>query len=318
MNHWSNFSFCLALAGAAMVVAFPVYEGWNAVVFYRELKAGKKPTYMRLNVLYNDFSLNHPLKYFYYWQYFVRRFVFAALLVGFPQSKYVALCTTTIMHIFSMLYVTYTMPFSSKWRNIAVMVSEATLVASYGSLFAFLQDTPGTGRSHYTGKAFFYFLIITVGMILLAVLIVIDSFAHLKKIKTLCKEPEEETGPRRIIDSFSSNSNDSDMTQREVSLESDDQSTVRLEIYDPKTENEKIVLDKKQNNVAQNRKTGKKRPDTPPKKGEPLVSKYGRPQFKDIQQVEDDPLNNESEDEKEATQTNVGTPLRTPLGTSIR
>ena len=102
--------------------------------------------------------------------------------------------------------------------------------------------------------------------------------------------PEEEPKPKRLVDPFSENSDGSDMTQREVSLGSDDKEPARIELYDPEADDEKIELKKKKKckkgeNLKQgdSKKKKKDRPPTPSNKGDPLVSKYGRTPFKEAQ-----------------------------------
>lgn len=272
-------------------------------MFHKELDKKKMPTYMRLHVLYPDFALNHFLQYFYYWQFFLRRFVYAMMLVGFPQSKYITLSVMTIMHMASMLYVTYTLPFSSRWKNIAVMTSEATLVASHGILFAMIQDTPDTGKTHYSYYALLYFVIIIIGMILLTVLIIVDSLSHLKKIKQLCSEPEDEFVPERIIDDITDSSGISAGSQREVTYGSDKsepEKEAKFEIYDPVKDKEKYELAKKQEEIEKRKKDGTYRPATPTGVGQtPLASQFGRAPFKDTQHMIGDSSDEEEESEDE-------------------
>lgn len=114
-------SSILAMLAAGLAFGYPLYEAWNARQFYTELKTGRKPTYFRLYVLYSDFRVSHPLQYAYFWQYFLRRFLFVSMVIGWPQQKYLTLCLSTIMHICAMLYVTHVLPFASRIQNIAVM-----------------------------------------------------------------------------------------------------------------------------------------------------------------------------------------------------
>lgn len=313
-NHWSNASFAISVLAGVAVIGFPIYEAWNARTFYKELKAGKKPSYFRLHILYADFSINHFLNYFYYWQFFARKFVYTIMIVGFPQSKYITLCVTTILHIFGMLWVTYTQPFNSRMRNLAIMVTEVTLVISNGVLFGMVQDKPNTGSSHYKIYAIMYFFIILIGVCVLAALILIDSFAHLKKIKQLCKGEPDSEKPTRIMDI----SDETSLTQQDISLDSDKkkEDEGHLEIYDPKKDDHRIEIEKKQARIEERKKKGTYRPQTPEKKGDALVSNYGRPQFKDTQPL-DDTINDGNSDQSEeedfqATRAPMGSPTKRP------
>lgn len=150
--------------------------------FYTELETGRKPTYFRLYVLYSDFNVSHLFQYAYFWQYFLRRFLFIGMIIGWPQQEYLTLALSTIMHIAAMMYVTFVLPFSSRIRNISVMVAEAGMVVIHGTLFKLLKDEPNTGKSYYQKNAVLFFLAVLITMCALAALIVVDSFAHLKRI----------------------------------------------------------------------------------------------------------------------------------------
>lgn len=76
----------------------------------------------------------------------------------------------------------------------------------------------------------------------------------------------------------------------------------KIEIYDPETEKVKIALKQKKKKEKQKKKDKKKgiknkgpKPKTPPKKGDPLVSEFGRPLFKETQDI--NPIESSSDNE---------------------
>ena len=163
------------------VLGYPLYEGWNVKQFYTELKTNYKPTHFRLYILYSDFKVNHPLQYAYYWQFFLRRFLFVGMIIAWPQEDFLTLCLSTIMHMAAMLWMAYVLPFTSRGKNIAVMLSEAGLVVIHGFLFPLMRGDPGIGWTYYRNKAFRYMLVVMIVVIMLLILILYDSFAHVKK-----------------------------------------------------------------------------------------------------------------------------------------
>jgi hypothetical protein len=90
-NFSAGLSTSIALIFAGLIITFPPYECYNAIVFFRELKRGNRPTYFRLNVLFYDFGVTNVYQFFYYWQFFLRRFLFAVMLVAWPQARYLTL-----------------------------------------------------------------------------------------------------------------------------------------------------------------------------------------------------------------------------------
>jgi hypothetical protein len=159
LYNWES-KLSLAIAGitATIVAGFPLFEAWNVRRYYLDLKSGVRPIYFRLNILYSDFKVNHPLQYAYYWQYFLRRFLFVAMIIGWPQEKFLTLSLSTIMHIMAMMYVTFLLPFNTRLQNVAAMVSEGGMVAIHGTLFPLLNDEVNTGLSHYKKTAIVFFL----------------------------------------------------------------------------------------------------------------------------------------------------------------
>eukprot|EP00343_Euplotes_focardii_P009903 CAMPEP_0205829052 /NCGR_PEP_ID=MMETSP0206-20130828/36892_1 /ASSEMBLY_ACC=CAM_ASM_000279 /TAXON_ID=36767 /ORGANISM="Euplotes focardii, Strain TN1" /LENGTH=224 /DNA_ID=CAMNT_0053131429 /DNA_START=322 /DNA_END=993 /DNA_ORIENTATION=- len=99
-----------------------------------------------------------------------------------------------------------------------------------------------------------------------------------------CKKEPEEPSPQ-ILDSFSSSS----LTEREISLEDDKKDEGKIELYDPKTDKSKIELKKKENKkkIEEDKKKGiVYRPPSPKGDGKHLVSDFGRPMFRDTQDVD--------------------------------
>jgi len=123
---------------------------------------GKKPTYFRLYVLFYDFDVMNPYQFFYYWQFFLRRFIFAVMLVAWPRDEYLTISCSTMMHIGAMLYVSYIKPFNSHVRNFAVLFTEIGMVALHGTLFAFVKNTPNIGKDHFERYAFIFSLILLI------------------------------------------------------------------------------------------------------------------------------------------------------------
>jgi cysteine-rich repeat protein len=283
-DYLSWISTWVAIVVALLVAGYPLYETWNVKQFHTELITGRKPTHFRLYVLYSDFRVNHPLQYAYYWQYFLRRFLFIAMIIAWPQDEYLTLWLSTVMHICALMYVAFILPFTSKTRNIAVMVSELGMVVINGMLFPLLRGDVEIGLKHYQKHAFRFFLVVWIVIAALLFFILFDSFAHVKKVLQACRKEPEDDGPNKMLDSFSSDS----LTEREISLESDDsKKKYKIELYDPKTNKEKYELEKKKKEEKKAKGKDKKRPPTPPSKGDALISQFGRPLFKDTQEVDD-------------------------------
>ena len=161
-NPISSLSTCLALIYAWVIVAYPPYEAYNAFVYRKEIKKGTRPTYLRLNILFYDFGVMNPFQFFYYWQFFLRRFIFAIMLLAWPQQKYLTLSCWTLMHMCSMLYVTYVKPFNSITRNFSVILTETGLVALHGTLFGFIDAPNGLGNQHFVDYALIFAVILLV------------------------------------------------------------------------------------------------------------------------------------------------------------
>ena len=161
-NAISGLSTCLALIYAWVIIAYPPFEAYNAFVYKKEILKGTRPTYLRLNILFYDFGVMNPFQFFYYWQFFLRRFLFAAMLVAWPQQKYLTLCWWTLMHMGSMLYVTYVKPFNSICRNFSVILTETGLVALHGVLFGFIEAPAYIGNQHFNDYALIFVLILLV------------------------------------------------------------------------------------------------------------------------------------------------------------
>jgi hypothetical protein len=283
-----------------------MYEVWNVKQFYKEIQTGQKPTYFRLYILYSDFKINHPLQYSFFWLYFLRRFLFVSMLIAWPQEEHLTLCLSTIMHIGALMYFAYVLPYTSRTRNISIIVAEAGMVVIHGMLFPLMKGDAGTGLDYYHKKAFRFFFVVMLVLAALCVLILFDSFAHVKKVLAACRKEPDDDGGKRILDSFS----DESMTERDVSYEGSDDEKVKIELYDPEKEKGKIELAKKKKKKEQLMKGGKipgkkKKPPTPPKKGDALVSEFGRPLFKETQEV--NPSESSGEGESSSGTNSEGT-----------
>ena len=280
-NDLSIISTVLACWTSLIVLGYPLYEAWNVLQYHREIATQTKPTYFRLYILYSDFGVSNPLQYMYFWQFFLRRFLYALMIIGWPQQEYLTLGMCTLMHIAAMMYVTYVLPFTSRIRNVAVMVAEGGMVIIHGACFALLKDTPSTGLSHYTINAVLFFLVVLVVICTLAVLIVFDSLAHLKKIWKICKREPDDEPDKAILDSFGSDS----LTEREISLEDDKDNDEVIELRDPKKE-QQLKEEQERIELIKKGKIKKGRPQTPPKNDKPLVSQFGRAPF--VEKEEED------------------------------
>mmetsp|Transcript_2709 Transcript_2709/g.2519 ORF Transcript_2709/g.2519 Transcript_2709/m.2519 type:complete len:199 (+) Transcript_2709:2160-2756(+) len=175
-------SSCLGIIGAIAVFGYPLYEGWNVKQFSTELKTGLPPTQFRLHILYSDFKVSSPFQYAYFWQFFLRRFLFVGMIISWPQDKYLTLCLSTIMHMASMMYVAIVLPFTSRTKNIAVMISEGGIVAMHGYLFPIMRGDFSNELSFYHDKAFIFFLVVFLVIVVHLVLIIFDSIAHVKRV----------------------------------------------------------------------------------------------------------------------------------------
>jgi hypothetical protein len=189
----------------------------------------------------------------------------------------------------ALMYVALVLPFTSRTRNISVMVSEFGMVVLHGMLFPLLRGDKDTGLKHYQDHALRFFSIAFILIAVLAGLILFDSFAHVKKVlkacRSCCKEPDDDA-PNKILDTYSSDS----FTEREVSLENyDTKNDEVIELYDAKKENEKFELEKrvKEEKKVKDKDKGKNKHivETPLKEGDALVSEFGRPLFKDTQDI---------------------------------
>jgi hypothetical protein len=124
---------------------------------------------------------------------------------------------------------------------------------------------------------------------------------HLKKVKKLCKRHPDKPKPRKILDSLSSDS----LTEMEVSLESNEDKE-RYELYNPEVDKKKEIIEEEKKRGKERKKKGI-RPPTPKKEGEVLVSQFGRPQFKETQDI--DVGKEEESDEEEEKKVEYQTPV---------
>jgi len=53
--------------GLCIVIFYSCFEAWSAVLYYWDITEWKRPPYHWKQVLFSDFSIMHPTKYFYYW-----------------------------------------------------------------------------------------------------------------------------------------------------------------------------------------------------------------------------------------------------------
>ena len=272
-NVISGFSTLLAMGFGCLIVAFPPYEAWNAIQFHKELERGKKPTYFRLNILFYDFGLVNNWQFFYYWQFFLRRFLYTIMLVAWPQDKYLTLSLSTIMHMIAMLYIVYVKPFNSHIRNLATLFTEIGLVALHACLFAFMQASPNLDKTHFDTYAFIFGLILLIIICANLLFVTIDSWVPLKKlavILNIIKEEEVDETKMRIIDEFStSGEGESSSEQMEVGSKTGaydadyDKDDNKITLEDPDKPKEQEVV-----------KTRSNRPSTPPRGVDPLVSQF--------------------------------------------
>jgi hypothetical protein len=90
-NFTAGLSTTIALLFGCVIIAYPLYEFYNAITFHRELMRGNRPTYLRLNILFYDFGVVSSYQFFFYWQFFLRRFLLAVMIVAWPQARYLTL-----------------------------------------------------------------------------------------------------------------------------------------------------------------------------------------------------------------------------------
>jgi len=279
-NAAAVFSTFLALAFGGMAVAFPPYETYNAILFKRELAKGKRPTHFRLNILFYDFGVMNNGQFFYYWQFFLRRFIFALMLNAWPQSRYLTLCLSTAMHIAAMLYVTYTKPFSTRTRNFSCIFTELGCVALHATLFAFLVDDSSLNQDYFISYARVFALVLLVIVSVNAILFAFELYTPLKKlavILNIVKEEAYDEDANRMIEQFSESGDDDSLTEKNVTIGSKemleygaDYNDDRFELFDPDGDI------KKEEQKA-------KRPRSPPKNQAPLISNFGsKVKLKDI------------------------------------
>ena len=104
------------------------------------------------------------------------------MIIAWPQDDFLTLCLSTVMHMGSLMYMVFVLPFTSRTKNIAVMISEGGLVVIHGFLFPLMRGDPGAQLSYYHDKAFIFFLVVTIVIFILLLLIIYDSIAHVKKV----------------------------------------------------------------------------------------------------------------------------------------
>lgn len=315
-NPVAAFSTLLALGFGSLVIAFPPYEAYNAIIYYRELQAKKRPTYFRLNVLFYDFGIVNNWQFFYYWQFFLRRFLLALMLVAWPQDNYLTLSCATMMHVVAMLYIAYVKPFNSHVRNFATLFTETGLVAMHGVLFAFAKSSPGLGKDHFMFYGFLFGLFLLIIICFNLLFVAIDSFKPLHKlgvILNILEERDPDENPNRIVEEFS-NTNDTDgsMTEKNLSVGSNNAVYDAVEVKDEDEfmlEGQKEDEEKEDNGAKAFKRSGV-RPQTPPKTNQPLVSRFN--QNIGLAEIKDDPATG-----KDAPPAKTPTPLDQAKGNTL-
>lgn len=86
------------------------------------------------------------------------------------------------MHMFSMMYVALVLPYTSRTKNVAVMFSEGGMVAMHGMLFPLMRGDHTNTLSFYHDKSFYFFAVVCIIIFIQLLLILYDSFAHVKKV----------------------------------------------------------------------------------------------------------------------------------------
>jgi len=233
------------------------------------------------------------------------------MIVSWPQSQYLTLCLMTVMHIATMLYVTYVKPFNSNLRNFACIFTEMGQVSLHGVLFAFLTNQSGQSQEQFFDYANVFAILLIIIIATNLLFFVIDSYNALLRLGVILNilDPSvlQDSNANRVIDEFS-NSDDS-LTERNVTLGSRD-----LGKYGPDYKEDEIeYVDPKE--AAKKLEKTTKRPKTPPKGSQPLVSNFG-PKTIPLADAKDLIKEGAEEEEKEpdnagnrTAQQNFATPL---------
>lgn len=90
---WVEVVFSAGMGGIGLCVTifYSCFEAWSAVLFYWEITERWRPPYHRKYVLFGDFSIMHPTKYFYYWQVNLRRLFFCFFLIVGDKTEYLGI-----------------------------------------------------------------------------------------------------------------------------------------------------------------------------------------------------------------------------------
>lgn len=238
-----------------------------------------------------DFSASSFLQYFYYWQVNLRRLVFIFLIATTPQMDYVACGILIFLQLASMLYVSILRPFLSKVRNAAVMVNETGLFILYGLGWQWANGYADQGKSKFELYGLIFCITLIVILVIQLILIIINSFSHIRKLGQLFKkkrEVEDEDVYNQLDLSADGDSSNSSLTAKSVELsEKAEDKGDRLEFGSDEFEEEikkidekkkKIDAEKEEKERIANRKANfkaKPRPESP-RKGKSLKSKYAK------------------------------------------
>lgn len=195
------------------------------------------------------------------------------MVVAWPRDEFLTLTWSTIMHIFSMLYLSYIKPFNSHVRNFSALFTEIGLVSLHAVCFGFAQASPDLGAKHFKEYGFYFGLILLIVILVNLILTAVDSWTPLQKLGIVTNILEEKVideNENRIVEDFSdSDENSSSMTEMEVSLPSRDGD------YDAQKEKERIEFVDTKKPKESEKVVTKKRASTPPKNSEALVPQFG-------------------------------------------
>jgi hypothetical protein len=144
------------------------------------------------------------------------------------------------------------------------------LVALHGTLFTFLTDDPNLGEQYFKDYALVFAVILLLVVILNIVFLALDTYYPLLKLAVVLNILDEsvlDPNRDRIVDDFS-NSSDS-LTEKDMTIGSKEMGK-----YHADYEDDKIEYNDPKEKVKRLEVT-KKKPKTPPKTQEPLMSSYG-------------------------------------------
>ena len=135
----------------------------------------------------------------------------------------------------TVFYVTIARNFTSKVRNCAVSVNETGLLIIYGICWQWLNGTADQGYGNFEIWGLVFIIVVIILLIIQLILIIIDSFVHLKNIKRLFKRKNVVEDPEKynqLEKEDEENSDESDVTAKEVSLPSDPENAGDKYVFD--------------------------------------------------------------------------------------